>query len=68
LSYVVSKVGHLLLAKKDGGFTKGGHGLDFPKSNLDPIQIEINGLDLKSISSLTRSNIFGFLLNPFKVD
>jgi len=39
---------------------KGGHGLDFPKSNLDPIQIQISGLDLKSISTLTRSNIFGF--------
>jgi len=48
--------------------TRGGHGLDFSKFNLDPIQIQINGLDLKSISTLTRSNIFGFFLNPFKVD
>ena len=39
---------------------KAGHGLDFPKSYLDPIQIPINGLDLKSIYTLTRSNIFGF--------
>jgi len=44
---------------------RGGHG---SKSNLNPIQIQINGLDLKSISTLTISNIFGFLLNPFKVD
>ena len=48
--------------------TRGGHGLDFSKSNLDLIQIQINGLDLKSISTLARSNIFGFFLNPFKVD
>jgi len=48
--------------------TRGGHGLDFSKSNLDPIQIQINGLDLKSISILTRSNLNGFFLNPFKVD
>jgi len=47
---------------------RGGHGLDFSKSNLDPIQIQINGLDLKSISILTRSNLFGFFLNSFKVD
>jgi len=49
---------------------RGGHGLDFSKSNLDPIQIQIqiNGLDLKSISTLTKPNIFGFFLNPFKVD
>ena len=39
---------------------KSEHGLDFPKSNLDAIQIQINGLGLKSISTLTRSNIFGF--------
>jgi len=48
--------------------TRGGHGLDFSKSNLYPIQIQINGLDLKSISILTRTNLFGFFLNPFKVD
>jgi len=42
----------------DAVIIRGGHGLDFPKSNLDPIQIQINGLDLKSISTLTRSNIY----------
>jgi len=47
---------------------RGGHELDFSKSNLDPIQIQINGLDLKSKSILTRSHLFGFFKNPFKVD
>jgi len=47
---------------------RGVYGLDFSKSNLDSIQIQINGLDLKSISILTRSNLNGSFLNPFKVD
>ena len=47
---------------------RGGHGLDFSKSNLDPIQIQINGLDLKSISILTISNLNGSFLKPFKVN
>jgi len=34
--------------------SRGGYGLEFSKSNLDSIQIKINGLDLKSISILTR--------------
>jgi len=50
------------------GISRGGHGLDFPKSNLNPNPNKGSGLDLKSISILTRSNIFGFFKNPFKVD